>query len=46
MSRSFYELDYIIEISEKRLAEYTALYQKVLERFTNIILIYSALGSF
>lgn len=46
MGKSFYDLDYIIEINEKRLAEYTALYQKVLERLTNIILIYSALGIF
>ncbi len=46
MSKSFYDLDYIIEISEKRLAEYTVLYQKVLERLTNIILVYSALGIF
>ncbi len=46
MSKSFYDLDYIIEISEHRLAEYTALYQKVLERLTNIILVYSALGIF
>lgn len=46
MSKSFYDLDYIIEISEKRFAEYTALYQKVLERLTNIILVYSALGIF
>jgi len=46
MSKSFYDLDYIIEVSEKRLAEYTGLYQKVLERLTNIILIYSALGIF
>ncbi len=46
MAKSFYDLDYIIDISEKRLAEYTVLYQKVLERLTNIILIYSALGIF
>jgi len=46
MSKSFYDLDYIIEISEKRLAEYTTSYQKVLERLTNIILVYSALGIF
>jgi hypothetical protein len=46
VSKSFYDLDYIIELSEKRLAEYTALYQKVLERLTNIILVYSALGIF
>jgi hypothetical protein len=46
VDKSFYDLDYIIEISEHRLAEYTALYQKVLERLTNIILVYSALGIF
>jgi len=46
MGKSFYDLDYIIDISEKRLAEYTVLYQKVFERLTNIILIYSALGIF
>jgi hypothetical protein len=46
MAKSFYDLDYIIDISEKRLAEYTVLYQKVLERLTNVILIYSALGIF
>lgn len=46
MAKSFYDLDYIIDISEKRLAEYTVLYQKVFERLTNIILIYSALGIF
>lgn len=46
MGKSFYDLDYIIEINEKRLAEYTTLYQKVLERLTNIILVYSALGIF
>ena len=46
MAKSFYDLDYIIDISEKRLAEYTVLYQKVFERLTNIILIYSAIGIF
>ncbi|HXB06518.1 MAG TPA: hypothetical protein VNW04_05375 [Puia sp.] len=46
MAKSFYELDGIIEMNEKRLAEYTALYQKVFERLTNIILVYSALGIF
>ena len=46
MGKSFYDLDYIIEINEKRLAEYTALYQKAFDRLTNIILIYSALGIF
>lgn len=46
MPKSFYDLDYIIEINEKKLAEYTVSYQKVLERLTNIILVYSALGIF
>jgi len=46
MAKSFYDLDYIIEISEKRLAEYTLSYQKVLERLTNIIIVYSVLGIF
>ena len=46
MSKSFYNLDYIIEINEKRLEEYSSLYQKVSERLTNIILIYSALSIF
>ncbi len=44
--KSFYNLDYIIEINEKRHEEYTSAYQKVLERFTNLILIYSAITIF
>lgn len=46
MAKSFYELDGIIEMNEKRLGEYTILYQKVFDRLTNIILVYSALGIF
>jgi hypothetical protein len=46
MTKSFYELDGIIEINEKRLAEYTTLYQKVFDRLTNILIVYSALGIF
>ena len=46
MAKSFYDLDYIVEINEKRLEEYTSYYQKILERLTHIILIYSALGIF
>jgi hypothetical protein len=46
MAKSFYNLDYLIEISEKRLEEYTASYQKVFDGITNIILIYSILGIF
>ncbi len=46
MAISFYDLDYIIEANQKRLEEYNASLQKVMERFTNIILIYSGLGIF
>lgn len=45
-TKSFYDLDYIIELNEKRLEQYTSAYQKVLERLTNIILIYSAITIF
>ena len=44
--KDFYNLDYIIEINEKRLEQYTSAYQKVLERLTNIILVYSGLAIF
>ena len=37
MAKPFYELDGIIEMNEKRLSEYTVLYQKVFDRLTNII---------
>lgn len=46
MPVSFYDLDYIIELNLKRLEEYNASLQKVLDRFPNIILIYSGLGIF
>jgi hypothetical protein len=46
MALSFYNLDYIIEINQKRLEEYNASLQLVLGRLTNIILIYSGLGIF
>ncbi|HWK07458.1 MAG TPA: hypothetical protein VNS58_27690 [Puia sp.] len=42
--KSFYDFDYIIEMSEKRVEQYTSAYQLILGRLTNIILIYSALG--
>jgi hypothetical protein len=45
-SKSFYDLDYIIEVNEKRIEQYLAAYQKVLDKFTNIILIYSAITIF
>ncbi len=44
--KSFYDPNYIIDINEKRLDQYTTAYQKVLERLTHIILIYSALTIF
>lgn len=44
--KSFYDLDYIIEINERRIEELSSNYQKVLERITNIILIYSAIAIF
>lgn len=43
---SFYNLDSIIEKLEKRLESSSAYYQKAMERFTNIILIYSAISIF
>lgn len=42
--KSFYDLDYIIEISEQRVEQYSSAYQLVQGRITNIILIYSAMG--
>jgi hypothetical protein len=44
MANSFYDLDYIIDINEKRAGEYSGAYQKVQERLTNIILIYSGIA--
>ncbi|QJD96152.1 hypothetical protein HH214_09845 [Mucilaginibacter robiniae] len=46
MGKSFYDLDYIIEINEKRVEQYTSAYQQVLSKLTNIILIYSAIAIF
>lgn len=44
--QSFYSFDYLISINEKRAEQYLTAYQKVIERFTNIILIYSAITIF
>jgi len=44
--KSFFDLDYIIEINEKRLEGYHAAYQKNLDKFTNLLVIYSALSIF
>ncbi|WEK37909.1 MAG: hypothetical protein P0Y53_10400 [Candidatus Pseudobacter hemicellulosilyticus] len=46
MPYSFYDLDYIIDVNERRIDQYLSAYQKVLARFTNLILIYSALMIF
>lgn len=44
MENSFYDLDYIISLGEKRVDLYLSAYQAVLGRLTNIILVYSAIG--
>jgi len=43
---SFYDLDYLITINEKRAEQFLTAYQKVVERLTNIVLIYSAFTIF
>ncbi|SFF01081.1 hypothetical protein SAMN05518672_11439 [Chitinophaga sp. CF118] len=43
---SFYDLDYMIEINEKRLEQYSGFYQKNMDAFTNIMILYSALAIF
>lgn len=43
---SFYDLDYIIDINEKRLEQYSGAYQKNVDRFTNIMVIYSGFAIF
>ena len=44
MENSFYDLDYIIGMGEKRVDLYLSAYRGVLGQLTNIILIYSAIG--
>jgi hypothetical protein len=46
MNISFFDLGYIIETNQQRLEQYNTNLQKVTERLTNIILVYSALGIF
>jgi hypothetical protein len=41
MGKSFYDLDYAVELAEKRVEQYTSTYQTILGRLTNIILVYS-----
>ncbi|PUZ29974.1 hypothetical protein GA0116948_11545 [Chitinophaga costaii] len=43
---SFYNLDYIIEINEKRLEQYSNAYQKQTDKFTNILVLYSTFTIF
>lgn len=44
--KSFYDLDYMIEINEQRFEQYTTASEKVMDRLTNIIIIYSAMAIF
>lgn len=44
--KSFYDLDYMIEINEQRLREYSAACEKVMDRLTNVLVIYSAMAIF
>jgi hypothetical protein len=44
MENSFYDLDYIIAMGEKRVDLYLSAYQNILGRITNIILVYTAIG--
>ncbi|SHN43815.1 hypothetical protein SAMN05216311_11664 [Chitinophaga sp. CF418] len=41
-NKSFYDLDYIIEINEQRLEQYINLHQKSVDRFTTLLMVYSA----
>lgn len=43
---SFYDLDYIIDLNERRLEQYSDAYQKNLDKLTNILIIYSAIAVF
>lgn len=44
--KSFYDLDYVIEMNEQRLEQYTTAYEKVSGQLTNIFVIYSAMAIF
>lgn len=44
--KSFYDLDCIIEINEQRFAQYMSAYNELMNKLTNIVLIYSAMGIF
>lgn len=44
--KSFYDLDYIIEINEQRFGQYMSAYNELMGKLTNIVLIYSAVAIF
>jgi hypothetical protein len=46
MPKSFYDLDYIIEINEQRVEHSHESYSKVLERITTLVIIYSVISFF
>jgi len=46
MSKSFYDLDYYIEINEKRDTDLRAEYDKTLNKVSNIIIVYSGVSVF
>lgn len=44
--KSFYDLDYIIEINEQRYEQYMSAYNELMGKLTNIVLIYSGVAIF
>lgn len=46
MGKSFYDFDYIIDLNEQRLMQYSSTYREEMGRLTTIILIYSAMAFF
>ncbi len=43
---SFYDLDYLIELNEKRMEQYEGSFRKIVEQFTFLMFIYSAFTIF
>jgi hypothetical protein len=43
---SFYDLDYVIKLNEERLEQYSNFYQKNIDKFTTILVLYSAFAIF
>ncbi|WP_346318692.1 hypothetical protein [Chitinophaga sp. YIM B06452] len=43
---SFYDFDYIIELNEKRIEQYSNAYHRYVEKFTVLLVIYSAFAIF